>query len=241
MNTGNTRLETLLLNSSESFSSLFSPAIDWDKIFVFDFTSANRNLRESLNLQSELTRYITDTMQFNGKSVGIGRYNEDRVIYKHSQLFGVERTIHLGIDIMLPAGTRVYSPLDSVVHSFQDNIGIGDYGPTIILQHELLGMVFYTLYGHLNRESLLGKTEGEKIDIGTRIGEIGTPGVNGNWFEHLHFQIIADMGGRKGDFPGVSSLADRESFLFLCPDPNLILGIKKFGTQFATSRFPQSF
>jgi hypothetical protein len=33
------------------------------------------------------------------------------------------------------------------------------------------------------------------------------------------------MPGPQGDFPGVAAPSEREHFLALCPDPNLILGI----------------
>ncbi len=48
---------------------------------------------------------------------------------------------------------------------------------------------------------------------------------NGDWPPHLHFQIISEIGEYKGDFPGVSSVENREYFLRICPDPNLILRI----------------
>jgi len=35
------------------------------------------------------------------------------------------------------------------------------------------------------------------------------------------------MQGKKGDYPGVASIQDREKYLELCPDPNIILRIKQ--------------
>jgi len=55
---------------------------------------------------------------------------------------------------------------------------------------------------------------------------LGKENENGNWPTHLHLQIIADMNGHQGDFPGVSNLADRDNYLKCCPNPNLILGVK---------------
>jgi hypothetical protein len=44
----------------------------------------------------------------------------------------------------------------------RDNGLFGACGPTGILQHELDGVVFYTLYGHLSRESLMEKESGAR-------------------------------------------------------------------------------
>jgi hypothetical protein len=42
----------------------------------------------------------------------------------------------------------------------------------------------------------------------------------------LHFQIINDMQGKKGDYPGVSSKKELAFYKKNCPDPNLLLKIK---------------
>jgi murein DD-endopeptidase MepM/ murein hydrolase activator NlpD len=133
----------------------------------------------------------------------------------------------LGIDIFLPLRTPVLAPLDAKIHSYKNNKGMGDNGPTIVLQHRLGNVVFHTLYSHLSEESLLGKSEGMSVKKGDAIAEVGNMQVNGNWPPHLHFQIIKDMLGKKGDYFGVASLSKRDLYLELCPDPNFILGIQK--------------
>ncbi|HSI90676.1 MAG TPA: peptidoglycan DD-metalloendopeptidase family protein, partial [Adhaeribacter sp.] len=133
------------------------------------------------------------------------------------------RSLHLGIDIWAQAGTAVYAPLAATIHSFQDNAAYGDYGPTLILQHELEGTVFYTLYGHLDRASLKNLKPGKTIAKGEKIAEFGPYPENGDWPPHLHFQIIADMQNLKGDFPGVCKPSEKAFYVALCPDPNLIL------------------
>jgi murein DD-endopeptidase MepM/ murein hydrolase activator NlpD len=113
--------------------------------------------------------------------------------------------------------------LDGVVHSFADNAAFGDYGPTIILQHCLEDQRFYTLYGHLTQESLEGVTQGMRIRGGQQIGSVGSPPTNGDWPPHLHFQIISNMLGLVGDFPGVAARSRRDYFLSLCPDPSVLI------------------
>ncbi len=165
-------------------------------------------------------------------SPGIGRYDEPRLVYvtdlfRHVNNWEVEnRTVHIGIDVFLPAGTEVRAPLAGVVHSFRNNAGAGDYGPTIILEHEPQpGLRFFTLYGHLSEDSLDGLAPGRPFAAGAVIARLGDATVNGGWPPHLHFQVMTDLLGRRGDFPGVAAPSERAIYLDLCPDPNLILGI----------------
>jgi 4-aminobutyrate aminotransferase-like enzyme len=136
------------------------------------------------------------------------------------------RTIHIGLDFFQPKESPVFAPLAGVVHALRDNAGALDYGPTIILCHEMAGCpLFYTLYGHLSRESLAGLQIGQQIEWGQQIATMGDASVNGGWPPHLHFQIIGELLGREGEFPGVARPTDRAVWGNLCPDPNLIVGI----------------
>jgi len=223
-------LKEILENNKDKFGNIIPLDLNKEKLFVFDFTKNNKDLQK-INISSaeEFDKYIKGVLALNKATVGIGRYNEDRIIYRHSSLFGTSkselRTVHLGIDIFLPTGTKIFSPLNSEIHSFQNNKRIGDYGPTVILKHELNGIVFYTLYGHLNENSLKGKFEEQRIKKGKIIGKIGNKKINGGWPEHVHFQIITDIRGKKGDFPAVVNIGEREKYLKICPNPNLILKI----------------
>jgi hypothetical protein len=46
---------------------------------------------------------------------------------------------------------------------------------------------------------------------------------NGDWPPHLHFQLIWDLGGKWGDYPGVAAERDLEFYKENCPDPNWII------------------
>lgn len=170
--------------------------------------------------------YIQKTIAKHSAVGAIGGYMENRLLYLRSKVFaGAEhRTLHLGIDIWLPAGAPIFALLEGKIHSFADNANFGDYGPTIILEHNFQGMTFYTLYGHLSRASLLPLTEGMPVEAGQQIGDLGAEKENGNWPPHLHFQIMLDMEGKKGDFPGVAAPSRQEYYQQLCPDPNEVLG-----------------
>src|SRR3984957_5123023 len=165
-------------------------------------------------------------------SVGVGRYNEPRLLYT-SPLFGAtdnptdeRRTIHLGVDLFVAAGSSVYSPLNGVVYAFANNPEPLDYGPVVILRHGPGGgEEFFTLYGHLTRESLGKLKIGRSIAKGERIGRIGAMAENGGWPPHLHFQVITDLLDRGTDFPGVALAAERGVWADLSPNPNLLLRI----------------
>jgi len=157
-----------------------------------------------------------------------GGYDEDRAIYAGEAFTAGDepRTVHLGIDIAASAGTDVSAPLAGTVHSFQDNAAPFDYGPTIVLEHAVApGLVFHTLYGHLSRESLARLRAGRAIAAGERIATLGSYEVNGNWPPHLHFQVILDIGDRRGDFPGVFRKSQRGYWKLVCPDPGELLGL----------------
>ena len=157
----------------------------------------------------------------------MGGYLERRDLYGASAAFddGVHepRTVHLGVDIWAPAGAVVSAPLSGEVHSYCDNDGLLDYGGTIIVEHRVGGVPFFTLYGHLSRASLEGLAPGQPVVGGAGIAALGVPSENGGWPSHLHFQIIADMGTHRGDFPGACRASEAEQWRGLCPDPELLL------------------
>lgn len=216
-----------LLGKEPGFAHVVNTGKPFRKL---DFSASNTSLlKTDLSETDSFSKYVFDEMLSLGSYTGIGGYSENRVIYRQRPHFMQEeqnpRSIHLGVDIWESAGEPVYTPLNATVHSFAFNNHFGDYGPTIILRHAIYKTEFFTLYGHLSESSLSGLYTGKEFEAGEKIGEIGNYPQNGDWPPHLHFQIIADMGNRKGDFPGVCSIGDRLHFLTTCPDPNLILRI----------------
>jgi hypothetical protein len=217
----------------ERHRSLIAPVLDFDLsvggAVVFDFTDRNEALAQlDINDVAGFTEHLFERIADADLPVGIGRYNEDRVLYRHSPLFdgaGERRSIHLGIDLFVVEGSLVHAPLPARVFAFADNARLGDYGPTVILDHELEGVRFFTLYGHLSRATLDHIQIGGVLDPGEPFAEIGDISENGGWPPHLHFQVISEPPSSGGDYPGVAAPSERERYLHLCPDPNLILGI----------------
>ena len=195
---------------------------------AIDLSETNLELRDvDVSSASILANYITHYIRKKGALVAFGGYNEIRNIYKRSHYFNTdkkhERNIHIGMDLWCDAETPVYVPLDGKVHSYKNNTNFGDYGPTIILKHLINNIEFYTLYGHLSLTSIKNLKVNQVFKKGEQLAVLGDANVNGDYPPHLHFQIIRDLQGFKGDYPGVCNIADLNFYLNNCPDPNLLL------------------
>lgn len=202
----------------------FNPSTD--QLIKLDFTANNTELTDEIvNDTALFSDYINQKIK--SHTYGIGGYDEHRTVYSRSKVFDSAeepRRLHLGIDIWGKAGTPVYAPLDGTVHSFAFNDQYGDYGATIILAHK----DFHSLYGHLSLRDLEGLYEGKPIKAGGLIAHFGEPQENGHWPPHLHFQLINDMNGMKGDYPGVCRFSERKKYLENCPDPNRVLKMMEY-------------
>ena len=153
----------------------------------------------------------------------IGKYDEVRKGMYETELFEGDRFIHMGVDIGGPVGTPCMAFTDCEIYCFGYNPEDGDYGHVIITKQTLDGIDFWSLYGHLSAESLVGKTVGQRLKSGEIIGFIGDKNENGGWDPHLHFQLSL-IEPETHDLPGVVSHDDREKARKLYPDPRLVLG-----------------
>jgi murein DD-endopeptidase MepM/ murein hydrolase activator NlpD len=226
------KLLSILRERQGSFHPIvpFNPKLD--KLFPFDFTENNRELSvDQIEDTNKFSDYINKQLKGHFCRYGIGGYGEHRTLYARSKHFdgGEEpRRLHLGTDIWGEAGTRVMCPADGIVHSFGFNNNDSDYGATIILTHNIERISFHSLFGHLSLNSIKNLEEGKRIEIGEVFTEFGMRFENGNWPAHLHFQIIIDMEGRKGDYPGVCKYSEKDKWLLNSPDPDLILDLSKY-------------
>ncbi len=233
MKTGS--LVEILMDNRAAFKPVVRFNPETDKLAGLDLTAANKRLSKAiLGDIASFGAWINFQMEQTGARYAIGGYAEHRTVYANSRVFdaaapgGEPRRLHLGVDIWGKPHTPVMAPYGGIVHSFAFNDRPGDYGATIILTHQLNGVSFHTLYGHLSLNSIKALREGESIEAGDVFADFGIPAENGQWPPHLHFQVIKEIGDYRGDYPGVCALSGKDHYLNNCPDPDLILQLNQY-------------
>lgn len=221
---------TALLQEIENVR-VIDAQVPYNQYVPIDLSITNEDfVKLKIENSIDFESYIHNYLAKNNAKVAFGGYNEVRSLYKRSKIFGSsrseERNIHIGLDLWIKAGTPVLAALDGFVHSFNYNMGVGDYGPTILLEHHIEKQKFYTLYGHLSLESINNIKVGTFYKKGQQLATLGDSFVNGDYAPHLHFQIIKKLVNNFGDYPGVCSKNDLKHYLENCPDPNVLLKIK---------------
>ncbi|HMJ48234.1 MAG TPA: peptidoglycan DD-metalloendopeptidase family protein [Ferruginibacter sp.] len=219
-----------ILEILEKHKKQFHPLVirhENELISPVDLSSSNPAFTDHIyNDLDRFSSFIEKEKEKAGSAYLTGGYKEIREMYRRSKLFDSSsepRNIHLGIDIWGAAGTKIFAPLGGMVHGFAFNNNFGDYGPTIILQHQLDTINFYTLYGHIALADLEYKRKGQFITRGENFAHFGNINENGSWPPHLHFQLILDIGQYEGDYPGVCKLSESAKYLINSPDPAFLL------------------
>ncbi|MGR3914248.1 MAG: aminotransferase class III-fold pyridoxal phosphate-dependent enzyme [Gammaproteobacteria bacterium] len=234
------------LQAQPSFAPVVEADLAHDALLILD-TSVSGPVVGSPGAPSDpasAARMLFRALEDYACAAAIGRYDEHRLIYTHNafdDITGHRRTLHLGIDIFMPAGARVFAPLDGVVYAAGNRDAPFDYGGVLIIEHRAEDrrgrpLAFHTLYGHLSPSSLAHWSPGDAVAAGQLLARLGAPEENGGWPPHLHFEIITDMLGQRDTFVGVGTQQHRAVWLSLCPDPNLMLGIPKEKLQPAPAR-----
>jgi 4-aminobutyrate aminotransferase-like enzyme/Ser/Thr protein kinase RdoA (MazF antagonist) len=204
--------------------------LDGKTIIPLDLSVGSLDLGNYPNYDDPVlfTRCITRHLEDHGADFGYGGYGETRPVYTTDD-FATEgnygprwRTVHIGIDIWGTAETPILAPYDGLVHSVGVDPTKHGYGNVVILEHLEGTHRFYTLYGHLSAASTAGLMAGTQVHCGDEIARFGSPDENGGWPPHLHFQVIRDMLGFVGDFPGVAYPAAEEAWLWLCPEVEVV-------------------
>jgi 4-aminobutyrate aminotransferase-like enzyme/Ser/Thr protein kinase RdoA (MazF antagonist) len=218
--------------ASSHYKAMNFPVKNGKKVMWLDLGVGSLEVGNSQNLHDSdlLDKQVRNVMTDADASLAIGRYDEARAFYTTDAFATIGndsqtwRTVHIGMDFFTQQPAEVFAVCDGTVHSFANNAADRDYGPTIILEHSVADdLVFYTLYGHLSTDSLTAMTVGKVVRRGDVIGHVGARHENGNWPTHLHFQIVLDMLGKQGDFPGVAYAPQRSLWKSICPDPWLLL------------------
>lgn len=222
------QMNSILKSISKKDLRVIDDKIPLSEYVPISISSKNKSLASfDVSSSKEWELYINLYLKENKATVAYGGYIEERDIYKRSSYFNSsqreERNIHLGLDLWCQAGTKVLAVLDGEIHSFKNNLNHGDYGPTIIIKHQVQEHIFYSLYGHLSLASLENLEVGQKVKQGAVIATLGTSEVNGDYAPHLHFQLILDIQNFVGDYPGVTSKKNIDFYKLNCPNPNLLL------------------
>ncbi len=112
--------------------------------------------------------------------------------YRYGSTIDGTREPHHGVEFVNASGTPVLAAADGrVIFAENDKAGIYSYwadfyGNLVVIEHDLpeLGEPLYTLYAHL---SVIGVAEGDLVEAGQQIGEVGWTGrAIGS---HLHFEV----------------------------------------------------
>ncbi len=203
--------------------TLFKNSVQGIVPVQLDFSALNERLKGiDLDNSEQFDQFIQDEISILGGTCGIGGYLEERVIYRRSSHYDnaeSPRCMHLGVDIWMNAGTEVFAFADGKIHSAAINNAYGDYGGTIIVEHQFNNSKLYSLYGHLSHGSIANAQVGSFVNQNEFIGKLGSWDENGNWPAHLHFQLIRDLQGNLGDYPGVCSKIDLPFYQENCPNP----------------------
>ena len=225
-----THLAKHLKSQLTSLTQLFPEHGDKQSIYAIDLSVSSTLLGAAADYENHAEQLFKMHQQQNQHPDQFlaGGYLEARSFYA-SDAFSFEgnsgkeyRTMHLGLDVWLPAQTAIHAPLAGRIVGLKDNDFKRDYGPTIILEHSYPDGKFYTLYGHLSRQTLTAHQLGDHIEQGQLLAWVGEPTENGGWSPHLHFQIIHDLLNKQHDFPGACRPKELAVMRSLCPDPMLL-------------------
>ena len=168
-----------------------------------------------------------------GAELGIGPWGEERTVYAGEMFVsrfieGTRRTRHLGLDLFMAAGTRVFTPLAATVVSVEIETDPLGYGCLIALRHTPEGCPpFISLWGHLAHEAMHRLKAGDRLEAGARVGEMGAPAENGGWAPHLHLQLSTDTNLTATGILGVGEPRYMDVWAELFPDARAFAGIAR--------------
>ncbi|MBZ7926754.1 aminotransferase class III-fold pyridoxal phosphate-dependent enzyme [Ensifer adhaerens] len=220
-----------LERNAHEFAPIVRPSVKKPKVKVFDFSAAGPEAAQWSSLNAaEADARIAAQIGSDGATFGIGLYGEDRGIYQGdayaTAIEGARRSVHLGVDIFAPADEPVSASFAGKVAFIHDDAVAHGFGPTVLLEHDIEnGVRFWTLYGHLSRDSIAKLSEGQAIAKGEVFAAFGAADENGNWAPHLHFQVVTDHLGLGGRMHGVGVGDQWEVWREVSPDPSVVLGL----------------
>ena len=135
-------LAELLERHSDDFVPMFDPPLNRNNTIAIDLSTANREFDGMDNF--EWDHAIEEKIATAGAVAAVGGYLEKRSVYENTPTFENEadRNVHIGVDIFIPTGTAIHAPLAGEIYCLANRQEVGDYGPVIILRHQLTASVF---------------------------------------------------------------------------------------------------
>jgi len=94
-----------------------------EKLLLF-LLNANKKQKYSISRYNEVRKGMCATSLFQNDTYNIDGYNGERIV-------------HMGVDIYANPGTKVYSFMDGVIHSFGYNDAPGDYGYVVVVEYNV--------------------------------------------------------------------------------------------------------
>lgn len=166
-----------------------------------------------------------------GVELGLGPWGEERPVYTSDAFAstlakGTRRALHLGLDLFLPAGANVRTPLPGRVVDIYVTDAPLDYGHAILLEHTPRpDVTFFSLWGHLSAASARARKVGESLLAGDVVGQMGDNTENGGWQPHVHLQLVTYRPRLAADVIGAGESGYRAVWAELFPDAARFAGL----------------
>ena len=111
------RIVSWMREHRAAFAPVIKPDVRQEPPLVFDFSvESTLTPRPGEDLDPHVSASkIFDAMQHAGAAIGLGRYDEARLVYCTEQFLsahGERRSIHLGVDLFREAGAPVFAPME---------------------------------------------------------------------------------------------------------------------------------
>jgi 4-aminobutyrate aminotransferase-like enzyme/Ser/Thr protein kinase RdoA (MazF antagonist) len=223
------RVTTWLAGARGSFAPVVGTNLDGAPMGALSVV-ASTTPRDPFRMDAAEARAMGST--FDTGTTWLGCYGEPRLVYTADAFrdgphkASDRRTVHLGVDVFMLAGTTVHAPLDGVVDVVEYRDSHLDYGGMVVLGHQTpMGDHFSTLYGHLSRDAVARIVPGQRVARGEAFASLGEPSENGGWAPHLHFQLALLTDGLGADWPGVADPDEMELWRTICPNPAALLNL----------------
>ncbi len=226
-------LVRFLESSQEQIHPILNEEIAEKKHVVFDLSVGSLELSsfEEMTNKKGVIAYIYRCLKQSKKEVGICRHNEARLYYTKPQTNTFNApTIHLGIDLFLKPKTSIYVPIKGTLVNIIQDKHSSKQNYTVILEHRFgsSNQRFYTLYKNLDEKTVENYESGKQFFKGELLGFSGDVENKDIPLSYVHFQISLDLFEKIDPVPSVINSKQKDIWLSLCPNPNIILKIPQY-------------